>query len=239
MSEEADYSWRLEAQRRREVYLDRIRGNVERFCDRYARKLEEFAAEGLEQYAVEEFANIRRDIDAIDALLDSDPEEARELSFEVGSALSELLGLARSARREFHSREQKRRAELAEQRRQAASELEVFLNNLLSQISDPILLDFAYDDLRTIQAEYAGHVLVAEQLRDTIAKLEKRVAGILERAQARAQQWKAEKRAETDHEAAEAMVRLYKECAEASGDSGIFTAALSTPRSTLERQMPL
>lgn len=211
MSETVHYRWSLEAQRRRQAYLDRIQGNVERFRDRYERQLEDLTSQGLEQYASSEFAVIRQNLRSLNSLAHSDPESARELSFEIGGQISQLPGMARSARREFEGRERQRRKEIAEVRRQATSDLAKFLIELMGNIQDPIVLDFAYDDLRGIQAEYGERVVDADQLQGIKSTIEARVSAILDDSRVKADQWRSDRKAETQREASQALISLCKE----------------------------
>lgn len=93
MSESVNYRWSLEAQQRRQAYLDRISSNVARFRDRYQRKLNELVEQRLEAFAPTEFAEVRRDLDRLNALVDSDPESARDLSFQIGESLQSIARL--------------------------------------------------------------------------------------------------------------------------------------------------
>ena len=226
MSESIDYRWQLKAQRRRQAYLDRISETTIRFRDRYARKIDDLASQGLEEYARGEFASIRQSLRQLDSLANSDPEAARNLSFEIRASLSQLPSLARSARREFEARERQRRAELAEARRQATSDLALFLNELMAKVNDPIALDFAYDELRAVQAKYADRTVDASELAHIKSQVEKDVSAILTAAQVQADRWRDSKKAETAQQASTELIELYKESA--SGGLGGNTAALET-----------
>lgn len=216
MSESVNYRWTLEAQRRREAYLERISSNVARFRDSYRRKLNELAKQGLEAFAQTEFAEVRRDLDRLDMLVTSDPESARDLSFQVGESLSGLPGLARSIQRDFQERDRQCRAEIKEARREATSELASFLSDLLGYVSDPVVRDFAYDKLREIQRVHQGVVVDASELDSIKSKIQSQFDSVLASANEQASQWKATKSAELAGESSSEMINLCREAAQNS-----------------------
>ena len=164
MSESVSYRWSLEARRRRQAYLDRIQENTTNFRDRYSAKFDDLLNQGLEEYLPQEFAELRSQLNQLDRLIATDPERARDLSFQVGQQISRLPGLARAARHEFEARERRRRKELSEMRRKATTALNQYIYDLISEIKDPVELDFAYDEIRAIQTEYDGRTVEADQL---------------------------------------------------------------------------
>ena len=164
MSESVRYRWSLEARRRRQAYLDRIQENTANFRDRYSAKFDDLLNQGLEEYMPQEFAELRSLLNRLDRLIATDPERARDLSFQVGQRISQLPRLARAARHEFEARERRRRKELSEMRRKATTALNQYIYDLISEIKDPVELDFAYDEIRAIQTEYDGRTVEADQL---------------------------------------------------------------------------
>jgi len=211
MSESVRYRWALEAQRRRQAYVDRIQNNTTSFRDRYRAKLDDLINQDLEEYMPNEFAELRNQLSRIDRLISSDPERARDLSFQVGQQLSRLPGLARAARNEFEARKRQRRKELSEMRRQATTAFIQFIHELISEIKDPIELDFAYDEIRAIQAEYQGRTIEANELDALKSSIRSTFSEIRRSAQNKAETWKKEQTKLTAKEANEALVNIYKE----------------------------
>lgn len=218
MSESVRYRWDLEAQRRRQAYLDRIQENTASFRDRYRAKLDDLINQGLEEYMPNEFAELRNQLSRLDQLISSDSERARDLSFQVGQQISRLPGLARAARYEFEARERQRRKELSEMRRQATTALIQFIHELISEIKDPIELDFAFDEIRTIQAEYQGRTIEANELDALKSSIRSTFSAIRRSAQNKAESWKKEQTNLTAKEANEALVDIYKEQASSEAD---------------------
>jgi len=192
MSESVSYRWSLEAQGRRQAYLDRIQENTANFSNRYRAKFDDLVNQGLEDYMPNEFAQLRDQLSRLDRLVSTDPERARELSFRVGQQLSQLPSLARTARNEFEARERQRRKEQSEMRRQATTALSQFIHDLISEIKDPVELDFAYDEIRAIQSEYQGRTVDAGELDALKSSIGSRFSAIKGSAKIKAETWRNE-----------------------------------------------
>lgn len=209
MSESVSYRWSLEAQRRRQAYLDRIQENAANFSNRYRAKFDDLVNQGLEDYMPNEFAQLRDQLSRLDRLVSADPERARELSFQVGQQLSQLPSLARTARNEFEARERQRRKELSEMRRQATTALSKFIHELISEIKDPVELDFAYDEIRTIQSEYQGRTVDASELDALKSSIGSRFSAIKGSAKIKAETWRNEQIKSNAKESSEELLSLY------------------------------
>ena len=209
MSESVSYRWSLEAQRRRQAYLDRIQENAANFSNRYRSKFDDLVNQGLEDYMPNEFAQLRDQLSRLDRLVSADPERARELSFQVGQQLSQLPSLARTARNEFEARERQRRKELSEMRRQATTALSKFIHELISEIKDPVELDFAYDEIRTIQSEYQGRTVDASELDALKSSIGSRFSAIKGSAKIKAETWRNEQIKSNAKESSEELLSLY------------------------------
>ena len=214
MSKSVDYTWRLEQERKRQAYLDRIRGNASRFRDIYQEKLRELVEQGLEEFAPGEFAGVRADLDELDRLLGSNPEAARTLSYRIRDSLSGLPGLARAARRESEESARRRRAELAEACRRANAEVASILKGLLSRIKDPVAMDFAYQDLTEFRKEYEGKTLHPGEIDSVRNDIESRFEAIALEAAAKAEDWKSSKKARLSRETSQEMIGLQKNAVE-------------------------
>lgn len=209
MSESASYRWSLEAQRRRQAYLDRIQENTANFSKRYRAKFDDLVNQGLEDYMPNEFAQIRDQLSRLDRLVSTDPEQARELSFRLGQQLSQLPSLARTARNEFEARERQRRKEQSEMRRQATTALSQYIHDLISEIKDPVELDFAYDEILAIQSEYQGRTVDAGELYALKSSIGSRFSEIRGSAKIKAKTWKNEQIKSNAKESGEELLSLY------------------------------
>lgn len=85
--------------RRRELYLNRIRANVETFLARYETVLADLHAQDLVRYVQAEVSHAETCIGLARRALVSDVEQAQAFSFEVGDLLRGLPSYARSRKR--------------------------------------------------------------------------------------------------------------------------------------------
>jgi hypothetical protein len=212
-----NHSAYLERQERREAnreaYFNRVSGNVERFRDQYTQQLANLTNQGLEQYLPSEFANIRSRISQLDSLLaNDDVDTARDLSMQIGNEIHSLGNLARNAQREFAAKEQQRQREIAEMQRQATSELAQFVQGLLTQITDPIEMDFAFGDVKKLQSEFAEtSVKNAAELQKVKDAITQHFNAVKQSAVEKAAAWKERKAAETQQESQTAFIEQVKQ----------------------------
>lgn len=99
MSFVADRGWRIEAQRRREMYLDRIRDVTEGYALRNRERLESLVAQGLDTYIAEDYRTCRASLERVERLLSRDPEQARDENIRLSALMRSLGGRARENRR--------------------------------------------------------------------------------------------------------------------------------------------
>lgn len=105
MSFVADRGWRIEAQRRREMYLDRIRDVTEGYAERNRQRLESLVTQGLDSYVSDDYHRCRASLERVERLLSQDPEQARDENIRL-SAMMRSLGA--------HARDNRRAAQIAE-----------------------------------------------------------------------------------------------------------------------------
>lgn len=123
MSSSAEVYYERE-QRRRELYENRIRSNVETFLARYESVLDDMRDQGLDEYVRGEFDHAVTLVDLTRAALGDDLEQAREFSFELGELLHGLPAYARSVKRGgAKSREAVRMEALKEELREVRGKL--------------------------------------------------------------------------------------------------------------------
>lgn len=109
MSFVADRGWRIEAQRRKEMYLDRIRDVTQGFAERNRQRLESLVSQGLDIYISDDYHRCRASLERVERLLSQDPEQARDENIRL-SAMMRSLGA--------HARDNRRAAQIA--KREAA-----------------------------------------------------------------------------------------------------------------------
>ena len=211
MSEYHVQRWQINQQRRRELYLERIRLTTVQYHRRYESVLHDLRREGLEKYVPREFERIRGQLSRVESLLSSNPESARDLNVSIGPEVAALPSVARAARREFQIREEARRRELEEMRRRATSELANFIVEKIASITDPIEQDFAFDELRAIQAEFEARKVDPEELSRFKLDVEQRLNGIRSSAADKAQAWKESRSTKLMDESTEDLIEIHRD----------------------------
>lgn len=215
MSEISIFGWTLFEEPRRREYLDRVKSTTSRYHAKYSELLSDLENQGFSEFLPSEFAQMRSQLSDLEYLLGKDPEKARNISMQIGAQISRLPAMARSAKREFETKERLRRQEISDMRRQASSELEQFLQSKMTEISDPIELDFAFDKLRDLQKEFAGRVVDSQELQKIKDVIHRQVISIRAEASSLAQEWKNRKEQETSPEAQQTLFNLHKQQATA------------------------
>ena len=122
MSFVADRRWRIEAQKRREMYLDRIRDTTARYAERNLERLDALAEQGLDVFVAKDYGDCRRALARVEQLLSRDPEQARDENIRLSGMMRGLNGRARENRRAAQAAEREAAAAAAEAERETARE---------------------------------------------------------------------------------------------------------------------
>lgn len=122
MSVVADRGWRIEAQRRREMYLARIREVTAAYAARNRETLENLSSQGLDVYISEEYHNCRSMLERVELSLSYDPENARDENIRLSALMRSLGTKARENRRAAQLTEKQAAAAALEAERDAARE---------------------------------------------------------------------------------------------------------------------
>lgn len=191
----AIHEYQYQQQRRREEYLNRIQGNTRRFSESYKGVLQNMRAQGLDQVVPSEFSHLENQVARLDSMLSSNPERARELSVGLGDEVyglrrlaqglrNQVRGQQRYARQEsIHTAQQEEQRKLILERREQqqklsqeeeAKQLEQqkahdLWYQLRAEFTDPIIRDFAFDELEKLQNEYKD--LSENQLRSRVEQI--------------------------------------------------------------------
>ena len=207
MSRTISYDYEYERERRRTLYLERVRSTTSEFYSRYSSQYQDMQSQGFQQYIPSEMAQLSSDLSRMSYLLSSDPEQAREVSREIGSYIRTMWSLGRSAGRQFRENErqeaarqraEERRAferQLEEQRRAAeaadrarlehVAELNQAYYQITEAISDRIVANLAAPQFEELKKEVRN-----SNSGLTIEQLKKRASEILEEAEKQAKEWK-------------------------------------------------
>lgn len=95
--------------------------------------------------------------------------------------------------------------------KQIRLEFDGFLGGLLSGIEDPVVRDFAYDDIRSIQQSYSGRVLNAHEIESEKNRVNGQMNSILRNAREKTLKWKKEKAREVQSDAKKELVKIHRE----------------------------
>lgn len=186
MSRSYEYSYALERERRQTIYNARVSETTEKFYKRYMEQYNQMVNKGYSAYIPAEMNRLQSELNQIRTLLVSDPTEARDLSFEVGSYINGLASMANVAVEQFDRAERMRREQIREDKREKQSELMSLYYQLISKISNPIVINFAQGELEEIKKGIqAGTNISAEQLRSKVDLITKN-------AENKAEVWKKE-----------------------------------------------
>lgn len=184
---------------REKIFKDRVRTKTGQFYERYESIYQTLCAQGADDLLPAEMKRLRRDLDAITALLEEDPVEARDRSFAVGGYIHSLTTLAHAAQDAFVQKEHERRAALQRERAtQSAAHQKAFFDAIATM--DPVTAHFAAQELAELRQEMATGTMNEEAIAS-------RVADIASRAEAQADAWKEQTRIDHQAEAVAAQVQ--------------------------------
>lgn len=186
MSRSYEYSYALERARRQAIYNERVSSTTERFYNRYMKQYEEMISRGYSAYIPSEMKRLQSDLSSIRNLLMSNPTEARDLSFEVGSYINDLYSMANIAVQQFDRAERIRRDQILEQEREKKIEGMNIYYELIREISNPIVINFAQEELEAVKKS------IKEGTGITLDQLKSKVKSIIQSAESKAEGWKKE-----------------------------------------------
>lgn len=184
MSSSYEFSYALEAVRRRQIYINRIAATTEQFYNRYNQQYRNMRDRGLAAYIPSEMSRLESDLSRIRSLLTSDPEEARELSFEVGSYIRSMSSLASEAREQFDRAERMRVEALRAKKEHQQNVLMKEYFEIIQTINNPIVVNYSIEEMQQLRSE-----IESGKLTNSTA-LRKKASSIISVAESKAAEWK-------------------------------------------------
>ena len=184
MSRSSEYSYELEIERKRQIYLNRISATTEEYYHRYYKTFLDMKHNGLSAYIPSEMKRLESDLSQLRNLLIVDPEEARELSFEVGSYIRSMSSLAISTREQFERLERMRVENLRAEREYQHSILMDEYFKILKNIKNPIVINYSKEGLQELKEEIESGNLTS------ITDLKEKSEYIISEAKIKAAEWK-------------------------------------------------
>ncbi|MBI1624758.1 MULTISPECIES: hypothetical protein [Comamonas] len=201
MSRADEYRYQIERQRRQELARQRVRETTRPFVERYRSVLNDVASQGLGDVIPAEFRELSSELRRMEALLESDPFAARDISRSLGGRFHGLPRFAREQRRslqdaELAAAEAFRKAQQAEAERQLLmkAELETAWREGLIAWNTPVALNAAFGELQQLRERLLGDVAnnmtptqISAALHDVQQRYEADAERQLQEAKSRAQ----------------------------------------------------
>ena len=194
MSRSEEYSYRLAARLRQEMFNQRVSATTETFLQRYLGQYEQMVKKGYQEYIPSEMNRLKSDLDQIRRLIIVNPVEARDISHDVGSYINSIANLGHSAIKEFELQERMNRQKLQEEMNANKSEILKYFYGAIQSINDPIVRDFAKDELEIIKNSIifqSGQT--TEELEKSKVVITTKIAAIITHATQKATEWKKRK----------------------------------------------
>ena len=164
MSRADEYRYQIQRQRKQELDRQRVRETTRPFLERYRSVLNEVASQRLDDVIPAEFLELSSELRRMEALLESDPYAARDMSRSLGARIHGLPRFAREQRRsrqeaELAAAEAFRNSQQAEIERQLQlrAELEAAWREGLSGWSTPVALNAAFAELQQLRERLLGN----------------------------------------------------------------------------------
>lgn len=186
MSSSYEYSYTLEAARKRQIYLNRIAAKTEQFYHRYEQQYRDMKDRGLDAYIPTEMSRLKADIARIRSLLTSDPEEARDVSYEVGAYIRSMSSLAYGAREQFERAERMRIETLRAEKEHQQNELMREYFNILQNVTNPIVINFSISGMQQIRNDIENGSLT------NLSELGQRASAVISKAEKKCIEWQSE-----------------------------------------------
>ncbi|EYE87617.1 hypothetical protein Q428_12330 [Fervidicella metallireducens AeB] len=197
MSRKASYNYNLQKQIRRELENERIRLNTQRFYNRYLQQYEDMINRGFIDILPKELSNINNMLNEIKNNLDSDVTLARDISYQLGAYINEVWSLGNVLSKRLAQEFKTKIIEIKQNRKtmkEAEDKLDIFMK-LVSEIKDPLIMDFAYDELQNLKRKIE---LNSEQI--ALTEIKSEINKIIEIATNKAEMWKENKKKDMQNE---------------------------------------
>ena len=209
MSYVAERGWEIEARRRREMYLERIRNVTAAHAARNRERLDALSAQGLDIHISEEYSNCRALLERVERFLSRDPEQARDENIRL-SALMRSLGTRarenrraaqvaereaaeaavvaeRDAARERLAAERDARADRISQEQAAREDFLEMIHKANQSLPGAIARDLCQQDLMALRHEIARRPIELEELGQIRSDLKNRLDSVTASARTKAE----------------------------------------------------
>lgn len=138
MSYGADAYYELEQERKRELYLERIRENTRLYVEKYKKMYKEFKNQGYSEILIQEMKNLKEDLEYIENNIINNVESARNISQEVGRYIYTLRSRFNYAKKEKEKIAKLKEERIALQKEAQKNEKLKEIDKLIENFSNPI-----------------------------------------------------------------------------------------------------
>ncbi len=189
MSQEASLNFIMARSRRAVLARARIAGKTQEFFERYRNQYEDMCRQGFLDYIPDEMERFRADLESIADLLSDDPEEAREVSQQVGGYIHDLWMLGKEAGYAFRQSEKLARDRAKREKEAAQNAAQAHYYEVIGGL-DSIVANFAGSSLEKIKDDiFSGRVATPKEADAALRK-------VIAKAKTEADAWKAKKKEE-------------------------------------------
>ncbi len=172
MSRAYEYAYEIERRRRQEITNERIRTTTRSYLANYQEKLSDFINKGYNAYIPDEISKLKDDLDSIGNLLQSEPFEARNISFTVAAYINQLEILGENAIKDFDIFERQRAKEEKLAREEKKAEKMSLYFELIKTIKNPMVITYAKDNLSKLRKNIEENGQIStEFIEDTFHKI--------------------------------------------------------------------
>lgn len=190
MSRHDQYNYELERLRREEIARENAQRDVMNAIARHRQSVQNMINEGLDKYI--SIANINSQINIIEEIVNTNPFEARNLSYQLSSDINYL-------RNDALNRKKEEERIIKEQKNKNKQAVLDYFNKTISSINDIILIDFAKDKFNALRDELMNDEGVTDkEMGGYRKKIESRVKSIIDEANTNASEWRAKKEKERE-----------------------------------------
>lgn len=233
MSSSYEYVYALEAARRRNIYLNRITKTTQEFYSRYNQQYQNMKSRGYASYIPAEMSRLESDLSSIRELLATNPEQARERSFEVGGYIRSMYSLASGARKQFEQAEMMRVETLRAEREKQQSSLMKEYFEILQTITNPIVVNYSIGEMQQIRDD------IEQGKVSSVSELRTRTSAVISAAESSATKWKEDtvkqnRKKDATQALEEAEERIKAEKIEDEEKAKVFLDKISKLREGLE-----
>lgn len=221
MSRADEYRYQIQRQRKQELDRQRVQDTTRPFVERYRSVLNDVASQGLDSEVSAEFRELNSELRRMEALLESDPFAARDMSRSLGGRFHGLPRLAREQRRfcqeaELAAIELFRKEEQAKAKRQLQfkAELETAWRDGLKDWSTPVALNAAFGELQQLRDRLLGNTVS----NINAAQVSSALREVQQRYEAKAERQLQEMKNRVHREAVTDVVTLQREQLEAEAN---------------------